>query len=91
MKEQEITFGVGRKCSLALDSASAEPGSDPEWTVSRHAVRGIDRGELWIGVVRTPAPAVVRVEAENRDTGLSDEELEQIRRSAERLLRAQAE
>ena len=91
MKEREIRFGAGQKCALELDASHAEPASDPEWTVSRHAVRGIARGQLWICVTRNQAPAIVRVEADNHDTGLTSDEVEQIRSASERALRAQAE
>ena len=89
--ESEISYGTGQKCSLELDSSRAEPAGDPELTISRHAVHGIAQGELSLLVTRTQAPAIVKVTAEERGTGLPPEQIEQIRRSAEGILRAQAE
>ena len=54
-------------------------------------VHGIAQGELSLLVTRTQAPAIVKVTAEERGTGLPPEQIEQIRRSAEGILRAQAE
>ncbi len=90
-KEREIRYGAGQTCSLELESSAAEPARDQELTVSRHSIHGLPRGELAILVSRSASPAVVRVEAEERDTGLTPDELEQIRGAAERAVRAQAE
>ena len=90
-KEHEIHYGSGSTCSLELESSSAEPGRDRELTVSRHAVHGLPSGQLSILVSRSAAPAIVRVEAEERDTGLDAGAVEQIRSAAERALRARAE
>ena len=90
-KEREIRYGAGQTCSLELDSSTAHPARDQELTVSRHTIRGLQRGELSILVSRTASPAIVRVEAEERDTGLGPDEIEQIRSAAERAVRAQAE
>ncbi len=90
-KEREIQYGPGQTCSLELESSAAEPTRDQELTVSRHAIVGLPRGQLCILVSRTAAPAIVRVEAEERDTGLRQDEIEQIRSAAERAVRAQAE
>ncbi len=88
-KEQAIAFGAGNECSLELESEAAEPAADPELTVSKHAVHGLKHGDLSVLVTRTQAPAIVRVELDEHDTGLAREDLERIRRSAERILRAQ--
>ena len=88
-KEQTIPFGTGEECSLELESAIAQPATDPELTVSKHAVHGLRQGNLSVLVTRTQAPAIVRVELEEQDTGLPKYELERIRSGAERILRAQ--
>ena len=88
-KEQTISFGTGEECSLELESMAAAPATDPELTVSTHAVRGLKRGSLSVLVTRTQAPAIVRVELAEQGTGLPPYELERIRSGAERILRAQ--
>ncbi len=90
-KKQEIPFGSGQTCTLELESTAAEPAPDPELIVSRHPIRGLQRGQLDILVFRSAAPAIVRVQADEHGTGLSKDELEQLRSAAERALRAQAE
>ncbi len=90
-KEREIRFGSGQSCALELESSAAAPARDPELTVSRHAVNGLNRGQLSILVFRTQAPAIVRVEADEHDTGLAPDAIEEIRSAAERAVRAQAE
>ena len=88
-KEHEIEFGAGAHCSLELESSAAEPGPDPELTVSKHVVRGLPQGALSVLVTRTQAPAIVKVELVECATGLPRSDLEQIRSSAERILRSQ--
>ena len=89
--EEVISFGAGDECSLELESVATEPAADPELTVSKHAVHGLKHGDLSILVTRTQAPAIVKVELDERDTGLRREDLERIRRGAERILRAQTQ
>jgi hypothetical protein len=49
---QDIAFGNGAKCKVELESAVAQPGSDPELTVSTYLVSGLSRGALSILVTR---------------------------------------
>lgn len=86
--EQAIRFGEGEECVLELESLATEPATDPELTLSKHAVRGLKQGELFVLVTRTQAPAIVRVELAEQGTGLPARELERIRSSAERILRS---
>lgn len=88
---QEIAFGNGAKCKVELESAAAQPGSDPELTVSTYLVSGLSRGSLSILVTRTQMPALVKVEVVDRATQLSADELEQIRKGAEGIFRAQTQ
>ena len=90
-KEQAIRFGAGNECSLELESETTEPAADPELTVSKHAVHGLKQGDVSILVTRTQAPAIVKVELNEHDTGLPREDLERIRRGAEQILRAQTQ
>lgn len=84
---QRIDFGESKSCSLKLEEGSAGPGADPELTVSRYPVEGLSQGELSIVVTRTALPAIVKVEASERGTGLSAGEIEQIRAGAEGIFR----
>jgi hypothetical protein len=86
--EQAIPFGEGEACELELESLATAPATDPELTVSKHAVRGLKQGELFVLVTRTQAPAIVRVELAEQGTGLPARELERIRSGAERILRS---
>ena len=61
----------------------------PELTLSSYPVRGFDQGELFILVTRTAMPSIVRVEVSDRGTSLPSAELEQIRKVAEGIFRAQ--
>jgi hypothetical protein len=90
-KSQDIAFGNGAKCQVELESAAAQPGSDPELTVSTYLVSGLSRGALSILVTRTQMPALVKVEVVDRATQLSAAELEQIRKAAEGIFRAQTQ
>ena len=91
MASQNIAFGNGAKCKVELDSAEARPGSDPELTVSTYLVSGLSQGTLSILVTRTQMPALVKVEVVDRATQLSADELEQIRKAAEGIFRAQTQ
>ncbi|MEO6598402.1 MAG: hypothetical protein ABIQ16_00920 [Polyangiaceae bacterium] len=88
---RDIAYGNGAKCTIDLESATAQPGADPEFTVSQYLVSGLSRGELSILVTRTHMPAFVKAELVERDTQLGKAELEQIRTAAEGILRAQTQ
>jgi hypothetical protein len=88
-QEREIRFGNAKKCVLELDEGTAQPASDPELTLSKYPVRGLSQGELFILVTRTGMPSIVKVEASDRGTNLGGEEVEQIRKVAEGIFRAQ--
>ncbi len=90
-KDREIAFGNGQKCCVELESASAQPGSDPEFTVSTYLVSGLSEGELSIVVTRTHVPSLVKVEVVDRGTSLGPDELEQIRSAAEGIFRTQGQ
>jgi hypothetical protein len=87
--ELDIPFGDSKRCVLKLDEGSAAPASDPELTLSRYPIAGLERGELWIVVTRSSLPAIVKVEISERGTGLSEPQLEQIRKHAEGIFRGQ--
>jgi hypothetical protein len=87
-QEQEIRFGNSKKCVLKLDEGGVQPDADPELTLSRYPIRGLEQGELFIAVTRTSVPAIVKVEADERGTGLQPDEIEQIRKSAEGIFRS---
>ncbi len=88
-KGHVIAFGNGATCTVELESASTQPGSDPQLTVSSYSVNGLSRGDLSISVTRTQMPAIVKVEFVDRGTCLGMAELEQIRKAAEGVFRAQ--
>jgi hypothetical protein len=91
MASQNIAFGNGANCAVELESAMAQPGSDPELTVSTYVVSGLSRGALSILVTRTYTPSLVKVEVVDRATQLSAGDLEQIRKAAEGIFRAQTQ
>jgi hypothetical protein len=88
---QDIAFGNGAKCTVELESSAAQPASDPELTVSTYLVSGLSRGALSLLVTRTQTPSLVKVEIVDRATQLSADELEQIRKAAEGIFRAQTQ
>lgn len=88
---REIAFGNGAKCTVELESATAQPGPDPELTVSRYLVSGLSHGELSILVTRTQMPSFVSLEVVERGTDLGKDELEQIRKAAEGIFRGQSQ
>lgn len=88
---RDIAFGNGAKCTVELESATAQPASDPELTVSSYRVSGLSRGALSILVTRTHMPSLVKVELVNHATQLGSGELEQIRKAAEGIFRGQTQ
>ena len=50
---QDISFGNGAKCTVELESATAQPGADPELTASSYLVSGLRRGARSVLVTRT--------------------------------------
>ena len=86
-QEQEIQFGNSKKCVLDVNGGTVQLAADPELTLSSYPVRGLSQGELFILVIRTAMPSIVRVEVSERGTNLQPGEIEQIRKIAEGIFR----
>ncbi|MEO7037713.1 MAG: hypothetical protein ABI548_27365 [Polyangiaceae bacterium] len=87
--EHEIQFGNAKRCTLDVSAGTVGLAPLPELTLSTYPVRGLSQGELSILVTRTAIPAIVKVEASDRNTNLRHEEIEQIRKAAEGIFRGQ--